>query len=65
MLLTTIKLDLAGASVIDKLDSMALFSFGKYVFIVVNIYLEFYGLAECSISRKFYETHLEVFKSLH
>ena len=33
--------------------------------ILVNIYFGFYGLAECSISRKFYKTHLEVFKSLH
>ena len=33
--------------------------------ILVNIYFEFYGLSECSISRKFYETHVEVFKSLH
>ena len=32
---------------------------------LVNIYFEFYGLAECSISRKFYKTYLEVFKSLY
>ena len=32
---------------------------------LVNIYFGFYRLAECSISRKFYKTHLEVFKSLH
>ena len=32
--------------------------------VVVNYYFEFYRLAECSIFRKFYEIHLEVFKSL-
>ena len=32
-----------------------------YACTLVNICFEFYGLAECSISRKFYATHLEVF----
>ena len=33
-------------------------------YLLVNIYFVYYELAECSISWKFYETHLEVFKSL-
>ena len=35
-----------------------------YILSLVNIYFVYYELAECSISWKFYETHLEVFKSL-
>ena len=33
-------------------------------FNIANIYFRYYHLADCSISRKFYETYLEVFKSL-
>ena len=35
------------------------------LYILVDIHFDFCAPSYCSISRKFYETHLEVFKSLH